>query len=1595
MEKFIKQLKSLGLQLKVDGQDLILVGKEGDLTSSDIDMINNRPDITSFIKENKVGIIAYLKKENFKLDPNNITSMYELTPLQEGILFHSSYLYNCEAKDNTAYHTQYDAGFSSRLDVAMFKKAWEYVISNHTILRTGFIFDALNISVQFVNKEAEVPLRFIDLTNATVQEKELKYKALKDEDRFEDFNFTNPPLMRITIVKFGESKFRMIWTKHHVLWDGWSGQVVIQEVIQAYTNLMNGLALEERKEDKYEDFIDYIKSIDTFKEKEFWKSYMQDFNEPSLLPFCKVSHERNKGKGKYEQTVIDFDSLLTQKINDFSKSQRVTPNTLVQAVWAILLAKYTGLTDIVYGVTVSGRPADLKYDNNVGLYVNTIPLRVKIDQKETITDFLSALQKKAVEARNFQHTSLNKIQQWNEVKGDYFDSLISFNNYPTKESGNEKAPVLEIDSVDVQENNNYLLSILPVLKDRLTIGFKFNSSIMDAAYVQMIAAHFRTALCQIADGEVETIDGLNMIGEEEKKILTKVYNGSEVKYPKDKNIVDVFESRATATPGAIALAIDGEEMTYKVLNDKANQLARHLREQGTGPEVMVGMCINRSFEMIIGILGILKAGGAYVPIDPQYPNDRINFILNDIKSNIVLVSTKSNELIQLEDHINAINLDQAETLFANYEKTNLSLNLPLSNLAYVIYTSGTTGLPKGALLEHGNLVRLFFTEQPLFDFSDKDVWCLFHSYCFDFSVWEIFGALLFGGKLVIVPERVAKDTKAFAELLSKEKVSILNQTPSLFYLLQEEMAEIQEKIAIRYVIFGGEVLTSGALKPWAAKFPACKLINGYGPTETTVFATFKEIRLNDINLNISDIGKSIPTTSSYVLDEKLALSPLGVKGELYISGAGVSRGYLNRPELNKERFMTNPFNTNERLYKTGDVAKRLPNGNIEYLGRNDQQVKIRGYRIELGEVETTLNACPYANQATVIIHEDQTYTKELVAYVVLKAGNTLDSFKEYLAEKLPVHMIPTQIITLEEMPLTSHGKIDKKALPKVASRGRDVERYVAPRNSDEEKLVLIWKEILDKERVGVLDDFFELGGHSLKLIRLITRYHKEYGIKLGLTDLFNNKTIETHCVLLLDKSTEANEIEKIEPVAIEANYTLSNAQYRMWILSQSEESNISYNMPANFVLKGYNIQCLKKAIAAVIERHETLRTIFKEADNYEVRQWISTSAEINFTIQEKDFRVAENIEEAVGAYMAKDALQPFNLSEGPLLRIALLQISDLDYIFYYNMHHIIGDGVSINILKRDVLAFYNAFKNNCAPSLPVLDIQYKDFAAWQKEQLENNAFDHHKKYWLQTLSGEKAVLDLPGQKIRPRVMTNNGQTLKTLLTSALTSKFENYCKTNGGTLFVGVLTVWNILLYRYTNQKDIIIGSPILGRDQVDLENQIGLYFNSIVIRNQMNPEENFDQVFSKVRDAMFENIKHQMYPFDILLDDLNIKGDPSRNPLYDVMLSYHNTGAAENNSLDLTDEETDQIVVQDQKGAKLDMLINFKEIGNHFYFNINYNIDLYSKGFIKTLMNDFKNLLLQLLDNREEKIGDIDFQKETKENLRNLNVNKFKLVKK
>ena len=622
-------------------------------------------------------------------------------------------------------------------------------------------------------------------------------------------------------------------------------------------------------------------------------------------------------------------------------------------------------------------------------------------------------------------------------------------------------------------------------------------------------------------------------------------------------------------------------------------------------------------------------------------------------------------------------------------------------------------------------------------------------------------------------------------------------------------------------------------------------------TEGTIFCTDYVLsrRKNTTKwLNGSIIRTPDDNVLIYILNEGKTLQPIGVIGEICIGGAGLARGYLNQEALTKEKFIASPFKAGERLYKTGDLGRWLPDGNIEFIGRKDDQVKIRGYRIELGEIEHALQSHKEIEAAVVMAKENHNNEKELVAYITSKKEQNTSELRAYLNTTLPDYMLPAHFVQLDAFPLTSNGKVDKKALPNPQGLGlaSGVE-YIAPRNEIEEKLVRIWQEVLQKENIGVNDDFFAMGGHSLKTVRLSNEYHKIFNTKITLKDLFSFTNIESHAKLI--QSSQTSEFIQIERAALQSSYPISDAQRRLWVLSQFEEGSVAYNIPGSFKLEGqYALNLFQQQFNSLIERHEILRTVFKEDSTGEIRQWILKQEDIGFTIGYKDFRKENNKQNLVQSYIQDDSYKPFDLEKGPLLRVALLQVADENYVFYFNMHHIISDGWSMEILSKEVLTYYEAYKKNEEPDLKELRIQYKDYTAWQLAQIKEESFGTHRTYWLDKLSGELPLLNLPSSKLRPRIKTNKGHILSTYLNKELSTKLKNYCHQNKGTLFMGLLASMHALLYRYTGQGDQIIGSPIAGREHADLENQIGFYVNTLVLRNEIKADENFNELFLKIK---------------------------------------------------------------------------------------------------------------------------------------------------
>ncbi|MBD0257036.1 MAG: amino acid adenylation domain-containing protein, partial [Cytophagales bacterium] len=988
-----------------------------------------------------------------------------------------------------------------------------------------------------------------------------------------------------------------------------------------------------------------------------------------------------------------------------------------------------------------------------------------------------------------------------------------------------------------------------------------------------------------------------------------------------------------------------------------------------GPDVPVGLLSERSEWMVVAILAVLKAGGTYVPIDPAYPAERIAFMLADAGVRVLLTDqlTTFEQVKPVVGNLPAvISLQQDGELLAAYPVTNPARLNAADDLAYIIYTSGSTGQPKGAMIEHRNVVSLFCHEGFKFDFNTGDVWTLFHSFCFDFSVWELFGALFFGGQVVIVPREIAGDPDAFIDLLSRKAVTVLNQVPSMFSRIATRLLSHPDppQLALRYVIFGGEALQPTLLRPWHERYPRVQLVNMYGITETTVHVTYQPIGRAEIDQGVSNIGRPIPSLRIYLLDEEQHLVPEGVAGEIAVGGAGVSRGYLNQPELTAQRFIADPFRAGERLYRSGDLGRRLPDGNLEYLGRMDQQVKLRGYRIELGELENRLMQQAAVKEAVAKIWSDQQGNEYLVAYLTAHAGQMVstEQIRTALSEQLPAYMVPGYLILLEQLPLTANGKLDRRALPDPSGSGAPASRYVAPRTTWETRLTAVWRQVLGHDRIGTTDNFFELGGHSLKAIQLMTRIQQELGVKIGLSVIFANPTIAKMASVIGCSPERA--LDPIEAAGYQSCYDVSHAQRRIWMACLAESNAAAYNLPGAYVLEGdLNAGAFSRALQTLVERHESLRTTFITVDSTP-KQKIHGAENQLFSTGYTDLRHDPERMNLVTKMAGTEAVKPFDLAAGPLLRAHLVRLEERKYVFLLTMHHIISDAWSMGVFLKEVVTLYNGYAKGQENPLEPLRVHYKDYALWERNRLTEDVLREHRDYWVTQFRQQIPPLQLPLDFPRPALRSTRAAAIPVTLDAPTTAGLRALCKTCDATAYAGMLTLLEVLLYKITGQPEMIIGSPIAAREHPDLEKQIGLYLNVMPLRISIDGQQSFTDALKSVARLTTDAFSHHAYPFDRLVEEINWIKDPNRPMLFDVGFTWQN---AEEMVLGPAPGTLDAVMVSSfelpDTQVKTDIWFTAREEDHKITITIAYNLSLFRKETIEFLAGTFRSLVANILE--------------------------------
>jgi amino acid adenylation domain-containing protein len=1504
---------------------------------------------------------------------NNLEDIYPLAPMQQGILFQTLLASEAsEASEPGAYFVQTGWTLRGDVDTAALVRAFQEVTARHGALRTAFVWEKLEQPMQVVWKRVKLPVTEVDLRGLSPAEQTAKVAAFAAEDRRRGFDLTRAPLMRLAFLRLDDDAYRFIWSAHHLILDGWSNPILLAEVFGLYEAAVSGRELRLDRARPYGEYVAWLQKQDPKKTEEFWRARLAGITAPTPLP---PGDAEPSAEAPYGDRTREISAPALAAMQDLVRTHGLTLSTLLQGAWALLLARYSGEDEVLFGATVSGRSAPVPgIDRMVGMFINTVAVRVAVPREENVLAWLKGLHRAQGELSEHEHTSLVDAQGWSAIpRGTpLFESLVVYENYPVDPMASPQpaaapgvAPRKRLAFSDAasSETPPYPLTLIGALRKTLTLRLGFDARRFAPATVDRLLGHLVVLLARLVDGLDGRVGDLSPIDAGERNALIEGRNETTTAYPREASLVALFEAEADAHADAIALVFGEQTLTYRELDRRANQLAHTLRERGVGEGTPVGILAVRSIEMIVGTLGILKAGGAYVPLDPDYPAARLAFLLDDAAVKIIIgagefpPSVVDRELVRLDV--------DAELLACADDARLPDVGRGAASLAYVMYTSGSTGRPKGVAVPDRAVVRLV-KNTSYARFADDEVFFQLAPLAFDASTLEIWGPLLNGGRLVIAPAAMPS-LREIGALIRAHGVTTLWLTTGLFNAMVEH--HVEGLATLRRVLTGGDTLSVPHVRAALEALPGVAIINGYGPTEGTTFTTCHAVVHTD-TMGAIPIGRPIANTRVYLLDEHLGLVPTGAFGELYVGGDGLARGYLGLPELTAERFVASPFAEDERLYKTGDLARWMPDGALAFGGRRDFQVKIRGYRIELGEIESALGANPDVASCTVIAREDTPGDKRLVAYVVGRDGVAPAGadLARYLAERLPAHMVPAAFVALAAIPITANGKIDRRALPAPDAAGRGDREYVAPRGPVEETLAAIFAEVLKVASVGAHDGFFELGGHSLLATQAVTRIRGAFGVELPLRALFESPTPEG-LAALVSGSLRGSALPPLVAVPRDQKLRLSFAQERLWLVDQIDPGNPAYNVPEPMRLVGpLDVVAFERALRELVRRHEVLRTTIATSGGRPVQIVHDEVAFWGGLLDLSALPEAER-EPKARAEAAADARLPFDLARGPLLRARLIRLDPEQHLLLLTMHHIVSDAWTRGIVSREVRALYEAFRAGEPSPLPDLTVQYADFAEWQRGWLSGDVLTAQLAYWKQKLEGAPLALELPTDRPRPPVQTFRGALRGMALSTEATKALHDLSRKEGLTLYMTLLTALDLLLYRTTGQPDVVVGTSIAGRTQAETEKLVGFFINALVLRTTVDEDATLRALLQQVRETCLGAYAHQDMPFERLVHELSPEQDRSRAPLFQVIFTMQNAPRA---GLALPGLSIRGLGGSGSTTAKYDLTFLMADVEGSLRCSIEYNTDLFDPATIDRMLRQLNTLLVAMPKALEKKVREL-----------------------
>lgn len=1474
-----------------------------------------------------------------------IKDIYPLTPLQEGIYFHWKI-------SKSMYFEQSSYKIQGELDINFIKESYDQLIARHDVLRTCFLDNVGEDILQVVQNEVPSNFQYLDITENPLH----TIASLKQEDISNDFDLTKGSQMRLMVVKTDKDIYEFIWSHHHIVMDGWCIGILIKEFFIIYEGLLQGKKDVLSKIRPYAEYVKWLMKNDKEKAVQYWNNYLDGFQGKVGLPFQK----QDTNAYKPGEVFYTINKDLREKLTAFCQQNSVTENVFFQTIWGILLAKYNNTNDVVFGGIVSGRPAEIQgVESIIGLFINTIPLRVLFEKEDTVKQILLNVQQKSIESLPYHYQSIAEIQLNANRNQQLFDHIMVFENYPVEEmiagelsSENKKANIKLLET-DSYEGEGYDFSLVVVPGKETLVRFTYNAAKYIQNDIESLKRHFEYLLNQAVENFEKPVSEIELLNESEKESILLWSGHASLIDCQEYTLIEMFETAAAEKPAHTALTFGKNQYSFAELNVIACQFAHFLKKQH---KVRLGdfvaIQLERSDLLVIALLGVLKAGGVCVPLDINLPLDRVNYILMDTDCTIVI----NEELINR---------------FKNYPKTDLILSntdVAPSDLAYVMYTSGSAGKPKGVLVEHRNICALFNNAKVNFSLNQEPVMPLLASSSSDIFLFELFYPLLSKGKTVVLSNEEIKDISELTRNLSH--TNCFHAVPTLMKTIIDDIKtnENENKYNhINAVFIGGDKIPAGLLEETRAVFSNAAIHVLYGQTEGSVFITTQSYQPGVKQFQNAVIGETNVYNAAYVLDDNLKLCPFYSIGELCISGNQVAQGYWNKPEITAEKFIKNPFKANLKLFKTGDLVRKLPNGKMEFVGRKGNQVKVKGYKIELEAIEKALLAhknIEFAIARTIAVSENE---KQIAAYVKAVKPIKAEEISLFLQEIVPPFMVPDYYIQLDEIPLMMNGKVDFKKLPYPLITNAIKEESAEPKTDVEIKLATIWKRILNREITGVNDNFFHLGGHSLKMIKLSNQILAGFNVHISVKEIYAHHTIKQQGAFI-DGALNKN-ITSIPKATSAASYPLSSSQYRIWnICTLNDEANKAYNIRLIDIKNIFiDKDILAKALHSLILRHEILRTAFVTEKSGEPRQIIIPAEQVKpLKIYYKDLRQSQDPDKDLQLAIEESGDVSFDLEEGQLIKIELISLKDNQWIISALFHHLVFDGWSTDVFVNELYTLYEKYSQGQEPDLAPLEIQYKDYAAWEQNLIKSGDLKSHKEYWLQQFEGDLPILNELGDKKRPKIRTYNGAVISNVVEGDVLKELKLLCANQEASLFMFFLAITNVLVNKNTGYEDVIIGSPIFNRDYPELFDQIGFYANTIALRTRFDENASFLDILTQVKDNVLKAMEHQKFPMDELINALDIKYDASRNPLFDLVVTIReeNKKTSDLNPYDATGNNTN---------SKFDLTLDFLIVEDQLTITLQYNTDVFSAKKITSLLHHLEQILLQVASKNDQKISAVD----------------------